>query len=176
MKTLMKTDWITENIPWIFSGVGVSCLGGLGSFLKRKSRGRNDKASNVAPTTVRPIDFKSHAPIAQRKASHPTPWEIRRRLQRVPLFQRSRISEDYVGLEVCWPARLAELRQLQFSKCEVVLRFGDKNRWAKIRFVVNIDRCQRFKILLQNEWVLVAGKICRIDDDIVLEDVAVGFE
>ena len=127
---------LKNNIPWIFSGVGVAVLV---YFLQGKPKKQNNNLNNEnspgssnqqnnanviiqnnynsAPSTNQkpktsnpesPVVMIEKSKLDQKNSYHtdPTPTEISKQLNKLPPYQQEKMSEEYKNFKIAWKVRL----------------------------------------------------------------------
>lgn len=202
--------WIWANKEWLFSGVAVAAIGGIITILSRRLfRGspsaivnalrvsRNGSVvgspqasgSNITQTIniiSAPASPQHTAPVVPPYSAHPSPEDIRKNLDRLPVYQRALTKDSFVGLKVLWRVVFTDLQQLgeaerTASKTtnathDLSARFSES---CGVRARVDIEQFPRLKILHEGVQIQIAGEIGYVADDgrtIRLRNATISFD
>ena len=158
-------NWIWNNKEWLFSGVGVLILLGLGRWLwKPLSQLFNHKPG---PETARYDEQKtSHFPqvAVAESDSHPITnagnlslANIIEDISQRPPYQRPDAQKNYIGLPVTWQLRFRNVAHLPSTKLHQI-HFVDE-KWNSVTGSIDIDKYPVLKIARKDEYFRVSGKI-----------------
>jgi|ERR1700731_3078008 len=196
-------NWLLANKEWIFSGIGVALLGLLYAvFFRPRSIGASGQVSadrqssmtgsplasgsNISQTVN--IVTMSHPPTPGPDVAYsetPSPYEIKKQLLALPVFQRKAAASSYLGLRVRWKGTLLELDEL-WPHYNKVASSGDathdlyllgEDKGGIVKMYVNIERFPRLKISHEGTGIQVSGTIGHVSESgaVRLKDADITF-
>ena len=131
--------WIADNKQWLFSGIGVTALVGIGHLGWRLVRKMREVPRTPAATTP------SASASGTRTPTLPSGNDIAITVDKAPPYQWEQTGRNYVGLQVSWPIIFWGIVPLKDGTCIVNFAYGDKTWGAKIGVRVKIDDYPRLK-------------------------------
>lgn len=89
------SEWLGENVQWIFSGIGAAALLGAGKWVSARRRSWLSRATAV-PEQVQEVDKGAEG--SGQFLSGLTPARIMNEFKRAPMLQRQQVASHYIGL------------------------------------------------------------------------------
>ena len=156
-------EWVLKNKEWLFSGVGVTLLVALYSFIRHLRHG------NKAAT------HSGH----EKKSFALVPNDIRDAVKQAPPLQRYAVGQRFIGLPVDWLTEFAGAEERE-GNVRVHLRTLPANMLdldrTSVFCDVQLDGHPELAVLHRGAKVQARGKVGQVRNGIVsLDDVKLSF-
>jgi hypothetical protein len=164
-------DWILDNKEWLFSGIGITLLGGvvylIRNLFKRKTNSEPLNDANKKRLDLLTINIQTEESTTREKSiAQIKPCEIYEAVHNLPPVQQDIAFNNYVGLRVDWTGELYFAHM--DKKDSSIIRLGllierDKNWSDYIHFEVNSDENRELAITKKGATIRVIGEIENVD-------------
>lgn len=163
-------EWLSANKEWMFSGLGVMLLAGIGGILKwlhsRKSAAQPPtvvvRVEHSPPQAIAQAEppVKLAAPISVERIVSLSPDEIYSAISSTPPMQRDTVAQRFKGLKVEWNTSLLDARE-QDGEVTLFLRVRDdvKRDWFNVHCTVRLDEYRELGILPEKSLIRIQGEI-----------------
>ena len=91
----------------------------------------------------------------------PSPGEIAEAVRKAPLYQREEVAKSFVGIKVCWKAKLNEVVDRKNIKGEMGVQFSTRMIDPTIHVIVRLNKYPILKTARGGEYVEITGLIER---------------
>ena len=161
-------DWLMKNKEWLFSGLGLSTLGGLWTLVRRfGAKPKSEPSRAVVGTQAEGLSDMSAITLSKvDQASAITVDDIRTSIEEAPPMQRETVAQRYHGLRIEWDTQLSSAVEKN-GVVELLLNTQQSRRYQlsySVRCKVALEDYRELAVLPERANIRVNGTIERVSD------------
>jgi len=152
-------NWVIENKEWLFSGLGLSVLGGL-YFLVRWLLRRKAKTTDQVKLKTQTEENKAEdrRPVTRLDFN-----KIKNEIKSLPPYQREHVLKNYIGLRVEYTGPLHSVDQRDNDR--IAFYLGDTSDYLfLVTGVLEEKEFPEFKVMHEGTMVTLRGDIIELSE------------